>query len=87
MWNPTFERVVNGDGERGYRVGHEVIDEFLEFVAGRARPNTVKAYAHDLKVFFAVAGKEPGQVTSHDVIAFVTDQRRGLSRRSRRRRG
>jgi integrase/recombinase XerD len=77
MWNPVFERVVSGDGEVGYRVGHQLIDEFLEFVAGRARPNTVKAYAHDLKVFFAVVAKEPGQVTARDVMAFVTDQRRG----------
>ena len=46
-------------------------------MAGRARPNTVKAYAHDLKVFFAVVAKEPEQVTSRDVMAFVTDQRRG----------
>ena len=60
MWNPVFERVVSGDGERGYRVGHELIDEFLEFVAGRARPNTVKSYAHDLKVFLSFVGKEPG---------------------------
>ena len=64
MWNPVFERVVSCDGERGYRVGHQLIDEFLEFVAGRARPNTVKAYAHDLKVFFAVVGKQPPDVTS-----------------------
>ena len=77
MWNPVFERVVSGDGGTGYRVGHELIDEFLEFVAGRARPNTVKAYAHDLKVFFTVVGKEPGEVTARDVMAFVTDQRRG----------
>ena len=48
MWNPVFERVVSGDGETGYRVGHELIDEFLELVARRARPNTVKAYAYDL---------------------------------------
>ncbi len=41
MWNPVFERVVGGDGEVGYRVDHELIDEFLEFVAGRARPSTV----------------------------------------------
>ena len=34
MWNPVFERVVSGDGARGYRVGHPLIDEFLEFVAG-----------------------------------------------------
>ena len=77
MWSPVFECVLSGDGDRGYRVGHELIDEFLEFVAGRARPNTVKAYAHDLKVFFAVVGKEPEEVTSRDVMAFVTDQRRG----------
>ena len=72
-----FERVVSGDGERGYRIGHDPIDEFLEVVAGSARPNTVQAYAHDLKVFFAVVPKEPEQVTSRDVMAFVTDQRRG----------
>ena len=77
MCNPVFERVVSAEGERGYRVGHELIDEFLEFVAGRARPNTVRAYGHDLKVFFSVVGKEPEQVTSRDVLAFVTDQRRG----------
>lgn len=77
MWNPVFECVVNGDGERGYRVGHELIDEFLEFVEGRARPNTVRAYAHDLKMFFAFVGKEPAEVTSRDVMGFVTSQRQG----------
>lgn len=77
MWNPAFECVVGEDGERSYRVGHEVIDEFLEFVAARARPNTVKAYAHDLKVFFAIVGKDPAAVTSRDVLGFVTQQRRG----------
>lgn len=50
MWSPRFECVVGEDGERSYRVGHEQVDEFLVFVAARARPNTVKAYAHDLKV-------------------------------------
>lgn len=77
MWNPAFECVVGEDGERSYRVGHEVIDEFLEFVAARARPNTVKAYAHDLKVFFTIVGKDPAAVTSRDVLGFVTQQRRG----------
>jgi integrase/recombinase XerD len=41
-----------------YVVGHALIDDFLEFARGRARPNTVRAYAHDLKTFFAVVGKE-----------------------------
>ena len=31
--------------ENVYRIGHQLIDEFLEFVLGRARPNTVRAYA------------------------------------------
>lgn len=76
MWVPVFECVVGGDGEREYRVGHELIDEFLEFVRARARPNTVKAYAHDLKVFFAVVAKDPVEVTARDVMAFVSQQRR-----------
>jgi len=57
-----------------YRVGHELVDEFLEFVSGRARPNTVRAYAHDLKVFFAAVGKEPVEVVPRDVLAFVAGQ-------------
>jgi len=53
-----------------------MVDEFLEFVAGRARPNTVRAYAHDLSVFFSVVAKEPTEVTPKDVLGFVTAQRR-----------
>ena len=59
-----------------YRIGHQLIDEFLEFVVGRARPNTVRAYAHDLSVFFSVVKKEPTEVRPKDVMAFVTAQRR-----------
>jgi hypothetical protein len=77
MWSPQFECVVGVDGEASYRVGHVLVDEFLEFIAARARPNTVKAYAHDLKVFFTVVAKEPAEVTSRDVLGFVTEQRRG----------
>jgi integrase/recombinase XerD len=77
MWSPQFECVVGEDGEASYRVGHELIDEFLEFIAARARPNTVKAYAHDLKVFFTVVAKEPTEVTARDVLRFVTGQRQG----------
>lgn len=76
MWTPSFECVVRPGGEREYRVGHELVDEFLEFVSGRARPNTVRAYAHDLKVFFGVVGKDPVEVTPADVLAFVVAQNR-----------
>ncbi len=76
QWSPSFECRVRPDGERCYVVGHELIDEFLEFVAARSRPNTVRAYAHDLCVFFSVVQKEPARVTTKDVFSFVTAQRR-----------
>jgi site-specific recombinase XerD len=68
--------LVLADGERAYRVGHDLIDEFLEFAGARARPNTVRAYAHDLKVFFEVVGKDVVEVTPADVLAFVSSQQR-----------
>ena len=55
------------------------IDEFLEFAHGRVRPNTVRAYAHDLKVFFSVVGKEPAEVTSRDVLDFVAGAAAGAA--------
>ena len=75
-WSPSFECHVRPDGEHVYRIGHQLIDEFLEFVVGRARPNTVRAYAHDLSVFFSVVKKDPIEVRPKDVMAFVTAQRR-----------
>ena len=46
-WSPLLVSAVGGDGRRSYRLGHELVDEFLEFASGRCRPNTVRAYAHD----------------------------------------
>lgn len=76
QWSPSFECHVRPDGEVVYRIGHQLIDEFLEFVVGRTRPNTVRAYAHDLSVFFTVVQKDPLEVRPKDVMAFVTAQRR-----------
>jgi site-specific recombinase XerD len=76
VWSPSFESHVRPDGEREYGIGHELVDQFLEFVVGRARPNTVRCYAHDLSVFFTVVAKEPTEVAPKDVMAFVTAQRR-----------
>ena len=67
--------LVVASGDARVRVGHNLLDEYLGFVAARARPNTVLATAYDLKVFFAWAAKEPADVTSADVIAFVAAQR------------
>ena len=79
VWSPSFGCVSRADGERSYCVGHELVDDFLEFAGGRARPSTVRAYAHDLKVFFAVVGKEPTDVTPRDVLEFVAAQQRPRS--------
>jgi integrase/recombinase XerD len=56
-------------------LGHPLLDDYLEFVAARSRMNTLLATAYDLKVFFAVAGKAPAEVTTADVLAFITAQR------------
>jgi integrase/recombinase XerD len=77
VWSPQVRRIAReGDGADVYVVGHRLVDEFLLFAAGRARPNTVRAYAHDLKAFFTVVVKEPVDVRAADVFGFVNDQRR-----------
>ncbi len=64
------------DTEEHPRLRHPVLDRYLEFVAARARHNTVLATASDLRVFFGVVAKEPEAVTTADVLAFMTAQRR-----------
>jgi integrase/recombinase XerD len=79
VWTPHLCRVPRDDGSICYSLGHELIDAFLEFAAGRSRPNTVRAYAHDLKVFFSVVAMEPVEVTPADVMDFVAAQQRPRS--------
>jgi integrase/recombinase XerD len=62
-------------GRVRYRLGDPLVDRYLEFVAGRARPNTLRAAAFDLKTFFAVVAKDPREVTAVDVFDFLADQR------------
>lgn len=52
VWSPQVRRVARKGGGERWVVGHRLVDDFLEFAASRARPNTVRAYAHDLKAFF-----------------------------------
>jgi site-specific recombinase XerD len=70
-------RSRNADGEVVARLGVRLLDEYLEFLAGRCRPNTVLAVAYDLKVFFTVVRKTPRRVRPVDVLAFMTAQRTG----------
>ena len=64
---PCLARFVSGSGQVRYRLG----DRYLEFVAGRCRPNTLRAVAFDLKAFFSVTGKDPVEVTAADVFEFL----------------
>ena len=70
-------RSRNAAGQLVVRLGVRLLDEYLEFLAGRCRPNTVLAVAYDLKVFFTVVGKPPRRVRPADVLAFMTAQRTG----------
>lgn len=65
------------DGSLLVTVGHPLLDAYLEFLNARARPNTVRAVAFDLKVFFSFVGKRPARVVSADVMSFISDQRNG----------
>jgi hypothetical protein len=64
-------------GERVVQLGVPMLDEYLEFLAGRCRPNTVLAVTDDLKVFFTVVARPPRRVCPEDVLAFITAQRAG----------
>src|SRR2546430_6426488 len=70
-------RSQNAAGELVVRLGVRLLDEYLEFLAGRCRPNTVLAVAYDLKVFFTAVAKSPRRVCPVDVLAFMTAQRAG----------
>jgi integrase/recombinase XerD len=64
-------------GEVIVRLGVVLLDEYLDFLAGRCRANTVLAAAYDLKVFFTVVAKPIADVSVADVFGFMTAQRTG----------
>jgi integrase/recombinase XerD len=72
---PRMERVMDGRELRAITLGHPFVDAYLEFVGARGAVNTWLATAYDLKVFFAVVGKEPVEVSAADVFAFLAQQR------------
>ncbi len=75
VWTPCLVRSSDPEDRVPVRLGDPLVDEYLEFVAARCRPNTVLATAYDLKVFFSVVGKEPSRVSTADVFAFLSEQR------------
>jgi len=72
---PCLARSVSSSGQVRYQLGDRLVDRYLNFVAGRCRPNTLRAVAFDLKAFFMVTGKDPVEVTAADVFDFLAYQR------------
>ena len=70
-------------GQVVVRLGAPLIDEYLEFLEGRCRPNTVLAAAYDLRAFFGVVDKPPAEVRPADVLGFITAQRTGRAEEQR----
>ncbi|HEV2809110.1 MAG TPA: site-specific integrase, partial [Acidimicrobiales bacterium] len=72
---PCLVRSSSPSGDTRYALGDPLVDGYLAFVAGRCRPNTVRATAHDLKKFFSVVDKAPVGVVAADVFDFLAHQR------------
>jgi integrase/recombinase XerD len=70
-------RSPSAAGDAVVRLGVPVLDEYLEFLGGRCRPNTVLAVAYDLKVFLTPVNKAHWRVRPADVLSFMTAQRSG----------
>jgi integrase/recombinase XerD len=72
---PCLVRSMEGSELVSITLGDSVVDEYLAFVGARGAVNTWLATAYDLKVFFEVVAKDPAEVRSADVFAFLAAQR------------
>ena len=72
---PCLVRSVSPSGETRFALGEPLVDRYLAFVAGRARAETLRAAAFDLKSFFTVVTKAPVDVVAADVFEFLAHQR------------
>jgi len=75
MMTTGLIKTTSGNELLAIRLGHPLLDDYLEFVAARARPNTLLAAAYDLKVFFTEVVKQPADVSTADVLGFIKSQR------------
>src|SRR5687767_1804237 len=71
---PCLVRSSTPSGETRYALGDPLVDAYLGFVAGRCRPDTVRATAHELRTFFEVGAKQPVEVAA-DEFDFLAHQR------------
>ena len=72
---PVLVRSVSPSGASRFALGDPLVDRYLAFVAGRARAETLRATAFDLKTFFSVVTKAPVDVVAADVFEFLAHQR------------
>jgi integrase/recombinase XerD len=72
---PCLVRSVSPSGEIRFALGDPLVDRYLAFVAGRARAETLRAAAFDLKTFFTIVSKSPVDVVAADVFEFLAHQR------------
>ena len=60
-------------------LGHQLVDDYLESVHARLRPNSTLAVVDDLKVFFTVIDVDPLDVRRRHILEFIRVQRTGSS--------
>jgi len=58
-------------------IGLDPVDDYLDFLRCRCRPNTWLNYAHDLKIFFNTVDKPLTEVSTADVFRFIRCQSHG----------
>jgi integrase/recombinase XerD len=58
-------------------LGHRLVDDYLESVHARLRPNSTLAVVYDLKVFFTVIDVDPLDVRRRHILEFIRVQRTG----------
>src|SRR6266516_4136835 len=75
MMTTGLIKTTSGNQLLAITLGHPLLDDYLEFVAARAGPNTLLAAAYDLKVFFTEVVKQPAEVSTADVLGFIKSQR------------
>lgn len=74
-FTPCLLRTPRSGGGELIGLGHPLLDAYLDLVTARARWNTVVATAFDLTVFFRVIDRDPAEVVTADVLAFIKAQR------------
>jgi hypothetical protein len=79
MSSPAPCLIPPAEAEAPDRLGDPLLDDYLDFLAVRCRPNSVLAARFDLKVFFGVVAKPVAQVGAADVLGFITAQRTGAA--------